>query len=650
MPATKRHPTSFTEAFGNVLLHRTGLSISEQLELHQDLLDQELELALRLDGFHGDVPLVIEDSPAATQQGSTTTGGGGGGGGGGGETKGKGKGKKVEATVPLETPSFSQDLEELMKLVQRLGPRNPNLCSAAFLKPFFKDLRLPELSVVSPLGEDISKFTKLTYLDLSRNNLTNIDQLPPNIKFLKAYNNQVTRVTCKSTQSLVFLGLGYNPLGEDALPKITKRFPNLLSLDLCFTRVGSLEALKASGLPKLRHLCLTGSPACLLPFYRLTLLRELPLLQALDGVATSEEEAADASLLPYEMPQPAPEGEEPPEAAVASGGGDGWLRLRLELGKLRQHHGLLLEALGPLEAPPTPADLPDGEEEDKPKRDPLAERCGQQGEIQLSFQLPDGSWILSSTVKLAKKTYEVEEGEPAPPVVLKDALKLHRVKQDSGQHLSFDLDLRRGGLLSREAEAIGMCDSKGSEARGLLDLCEWLRTGLPVKLWYLPPLPSPPPPAPAEEGDAGAADAGAETAETAEPAQPLQRPAPVALGGCVVPLESAFLHRTGQEVLSEGVREAGMLPASPEPWRHEVSDLQLVIMSQWLAPETQVPAIKGKAGNDGTRTANCALLDLAVTLYAKPPPTEEPPESEEEAVAPPEQPKGKAKAKAKGKK
>lgn len=632
MPATKTQPISFTEAFGNVLLHRTGLSISERLELHQDLLDQELELALRLDGFHGDAPLVVEDTPAAPTSS-------------GGETKGKGKGKKTETTVPLETPSFSQDLEELMKLVQRLGPRNPNLCSAAFLKPFFKDLRLPELSLVSPLGEDISKFTTLTYLDLSRNNLTDIDQLPPNIKFLKAYNNKVTRVTCKCTQSLAYLGLGYNPLGEDALPQITKRFPNLLSLDLCFTRVASLEAIKAPGLQKLRHLCLTGSPACLLPFYRLTLLRELPLLQALDGVTTSEEEAGDASLLPCEMPQPAAEGEESlePEPAVAPGGGQGWLRLRLELGKLRQHHGLLLEALGPLETSPEPAETPDGgEEEDKPKRDPLAERCGQAGEIQLSFQLPDGSWILSSTVKLAKKTYEVEEGEPAPPVELKDALKLARVKQDSGEHLSFDLDLRQGGLCSSEAKA--------SEARGLLDLCQWLRTGVPVKLWYLPPLPPPPPPTPAQEAEAGGADAGAEDSATPEPAQPPQRPAPVALGGCVVPLESAFLQRTGQEMLSAGVREAGMLPASPEPWRHEASDLQLVTMAQWLAPETQVPSIKGKAGNDAARTANCALLDLSVTLYAKPPPTEEPPESEEEAVAPPEQPKGKAKAKAKGKK
>lgn len=640
MPATKKQPTSFTEAFGNVLLHRTGLSISERLELHQDLLDKELELALRLDGFHGDAPLVVEDTPAAPTSS--------------GDTKGKGKGKKTETTVPLETPSFSYDLEELMKLVQRLGPRNPNLCSAAFLKPFFKDLRLPELSVVSPLGEDISKFTTLTYLDLSRNNLTDIDQLPPNIKFLKAYNNKVTRLTCKCTQSLVYLGLGYNPLGEDAVPQITKRFPNLLSLDLCFTRVASLEAIKALGLPKLRHLCLSGSPVCLLPFYRLTLLRELPLLQALDGVATSEEEAADAGLLPYEMPRPATEGEESPEPAVASGGGQGWLRLRFELGKLRQHHGLLLEALGPLEtsASPEPAETPDGggEEEDKPKRDPLAERCGQEGEIQLSFQLPDGTWILSSTVKLAKKSYEVEEGEPAPPVVLKDALKLARVKQDSGEHLSFDLDLRQGGLCSSEAKAI--YDSRSaSEARGLLDLCQWLRTGLAVKLWYLPPMLPPPPPTPVEEAEAGSAEAGAEDAATPEPAQPPQRPAPVALGGVVVPLESSFLQRNGQEMLSEGVRESGMLPATPEPWRHEVSDLQLVTMAQWLAPETQVPSIKGKAGNDADRTANCALLDLSVTLYATPPPTEEPPESEEEAVAPPEQPKGgKAKAKAKGKK
>lgn len=636
MPATKREPITFAEAFGSVLLNRTGLAFSERLELHQELLDQELEGALRLDGFHGEA-LDVEDVPAAPTSSS------------GPETKGKGKGKKTEAAVPLETPSFSQDLEELMKLVRRLGPRNPNLCSAAFLHPFFKDLRLPELSVTSPLGEGITKFTALTYLDLSRNNLTEIDQLPPNIKFLKAYNNQVVRITCKSTKSLAFLGLGYNPLGEDALPQIIKRFPNLLSLDLCFTRVASLDAMTASSLPKLRHLCLTGSPACLLPFYRLTVLGEFPLLQALDGVVTSEEEAADASLLPYEVPPAAAEGEEPAESAVVPGGGPGWLRLRLELGKLREHHGLLLEALGPLETTPEVPETPEAGEEEPIKRDPLAEKCGQEGEMQLGFQLPDGSWVLSNPVKLAKKAYEVEEGEPPPPVVLKDGIKLARLRQESGEHLSFELDLRRGGLRSSEAKAIH--DQKEPDVHGILDLCKWLRTGLLVKLWHLPPLPPPTRPPTAEEDaeTAGGADVEADTAEVAEPVQPPERPAPVALGGCVVPLEIPFLQRTGQEMLSEAVREAGMRPASPEPWRHEFSDLQIVTMAQWLAPETQVPTIKGKAGNDSARTANCALLDLAVTLYAQPPPTEEPPESEEEAVAPPEA-KGKAKAKAKGKK
>ncbi|CAE7457293.1 unnamed protein product, partial [Symbiodinium pilosum] len=263
------------------------------------------------------------------------------------------------------------------------------------------------------------------------------------------------------------------------------------------------------------------------------------------------------------------------------------------------------------------------------ERDALAEKCGQDGLLRLSFQLPSGVWVATSSINLAKKTYEVKEGEPPPPVVLKDFLKLKALRQENGEKLNFDL-----------------CFDITSDLSGLRALQKWLNRGLQIKLWYLPPKPPPTPETVAEaeaSADATAeAPEGTEAGAEAEPGEgcagppATEAPADIAIcvGGCVVPLASMF-QRACDKVSAE------QRPC-PEPWQH-TAEAGVVPMAQWLNPDIQVPKVKKEDREKERPLSGNAQLDLAVTLYGMP--LEDVVESEEEAP-----PAAKAKAKAKGKK
>ncbi|CAE7219055.1 GIP [Symbiodinium sp. CCMP2592] len=638
-------------AFKQVLLYRTGLTVSET-ELHKELLEHELELALRLGGLAGDTensegPVTILEEPASRDKdGKGQKEGKEKGQKDGTEKQGKGKGKEKgegkgegKSLESGESNGWSSDAETLLRLVKRVGPRNPNLCSSAFLKSFFQDLRLPQLRI-GQLGEDALGFSQLTSLDVSRNALVDLPYLPPNLRFLRAYNNRLSRLSCKPLSSLCFLGLGFNPLGDQGFADASK-FSNLLSLDAGNTDTASLagakSSLKSLG-SSLRHLFLLGSPICLLPFYRLQLLGEAPQLQVLDGLAPSEEELAEAQQLSEAEALQAAEAPAAPAAESGSGsavgGGPEWCRITLALGQLKNHQELLREALlapGAEEAfAAAQAELA-AEGGEVPERDALAEKCGQESQLALSFQLPSGIWVATSSINLCKKTYEAEEGQPAPPVVLKESLKLKALRQESGEHLSFDFHFQE-------------------DLSGLRALRQWLQRGLQLKLHYLPK------PKQKETEQAEQAEqveqveketplAEEQPAEAAEAAERPKDAGPagesVCLGGCILPL-SSFLQRTPSG-------SAGS--PCPDPWPH-AAEVTVVPVAQWLNPEIQVPKEKERdrdrerrpsgAGGVGVSPPS-AQLELVLTLYSMP--LEDVVESEEEAPPAP-----KAKAKAKGKK
>ena len=52
--------------------------------------------------------------------------------------------------------------------------------------------------------------------------------------------NQVTRISVPRSESLIHLGLAYNPIDDRQLAKIAKSFPNLFSIDLAYTKITDL--------------------------------------------------------------------------------------------------------------------------------------------------------------------------------------------------------------------------------------------------------------------------------------------------------------------------------------------------------------------------------------------------------------------------
>ncbi|CAK0876462.1 unnamed protein product, partial [Prorocentrum cordatum] len=103
-------PCSFNEAFERVLLDRTGVKMTRG-KFVKEHMDKELQLARKVEGF------AVEGGAKDEQIGGTSI-------------------------VEGAQKAWSADSEELMGLVRPLGPRNPNLASEAFLKPFFRDLNL----------------------------------------------------------------------------------------------------------------------------------------------------------------------------------------------------------------------------------------------------------------------------------------------------------------------------------------------------------------------------------------------------------------------------------------------------------------------------------------------------------------------------
>eukprot|EP00397_Hematodinium_sp_SG-2012_P032393 GEMP01034488.1.p1 GENE.GEMP01034488.1~~GEMP01034488.1.p1 ORF type:complete len:456 (+),score=112.42 GEMP01034488.1:120-1487(+) len=174
--------------------------------------------------------------------------------------------------------SWSKDAESLVEMVSKLGVGDHNLRSLGFLKSFFTQIKLPN-KPIAHIDFAAAQLINLTDLDISQCKLTQLQAVPPKLRYMKAYNNQIYRLHLNAP-SLVFLGLGHNRLR--AVDKLTA--PNLLCLDLSFNDIVEFDAI-AKPLTKipLHQLTLYGCPLCIQRCYRATILGMLPQLQHLDA-------------------------------------------------------------------------------------------------------------------------------------------------------------------------------------------------------------------------------------------------------------------------------------------------------------------------------------------------------------------------------
>lgn len=556
----KRPPQNFKEAFERCLLDRTGIVMNNGPCNLQDMY-RDLEVTKRLGGFAGD------DLP-------------------GNEALKEAAADRAAANIK----EWSEDLQGpdgLLTMTEKLGPLNKNLASESHLKPFFKHLCLPQLSV-TVLDDDACKFTNLAFLDVSRNSLTAIDNLPPQLKFLKAYNNKIQSVTCRKMPSLVFLGLGYNALSTEAVEQLSLRFRSLLSLDIAYNNITNIRqsvAQDIAALDKLKHLSIAGNPITLLPYYRLVLARYLPQLQLLDEQSMGEAELADAQLA-EDRHLTWPE----------------QMNLSISFSQVEFVDRLLTPLA--LELPET---KPPAEEGGEPvpvsEADRLKEVC-EAGTFLLSFELPSGEWVETTAIEIKEEEKE-EVVDPkakakATPSPVEDKPVCPEVLNLSSLSRSSDAE-----LVSQDAEA-APCPLffKMSLPAEVASIRDWLQIGLRIKAFYKKK-PEPPP----EETEAEVAEGEEPPEPPAPPEPPVARPIG---GGLAVVSSNLWPH---VQLLSDELRDGQSLPVPPVPWSMNPATVSLAPFSKWFEPDVQVPeAAAAKSLSDES-----ARLSMDIVLWAEEP-------------------------------
>ena len=127
----------------------------------------------------------------------------------------------------------------------------------------------------------LARFTSLKVLNLSFNQISRVEFLPPNLEELYLNGNEINEIQLnvnKPFNKLVHLGLSMNQIRQPALVHIVKVFPNLFCLDVSFNDIcemgGALSWI--SKLTSLKMLSLEGNPLVLTPDYMNSILNKMP--------------------------------------------------------------------------------------------------------------------------------------------------------------------------------------------------------------------------------------------------------------------------------------------------------------------------------------------------------------------------------------
>ncbi|XP_016779926.1 leucine-rich repeat-containing protein 43 isoform X3 [Pan troglodytes] len=182
--------------------------------------------------------------------------------------------------------------------LRELAIRNPLTITDTFFYSYFRSLRVVDKKVTL-VDKDLLKFLRLEELVLSANRIKEVDatNLPPTLKVLELYGNEISSMEClcaRPPAGLQHLGLGHNKLlgPLESLYVTANHWPNLVSLDLGFNDLTDLQSMVTS-LRTLRHLrllVLQGNPLALVPYYRGLTIDSLAQLCVLDDITVSPNE------------------------------------------------------------------------------------------------------------------------------------------------------------------------------------------------------------------------------------------------------------------------------------------------------------------------------------------------------------------------
>ncbi|KAK2502281.1 hypothetical protein MC885_013781 [Smutsia gigantea] len=184
------------------------------------------------------------------------------------------------------------------RFLRELAVQNPLMLKDTFFYSYFRALRVVGRQV-SLVDKDLLKFLNLEELVLSANRIKEINaaNLPPTLKVLELYGNQIASMECLCAHPppvLQHLGLGHNKLlgPLESLYITTDHWPSLISLDLGFNNLTDLQGMIASlsTLPRLQLLVLQGNPLALVPYYRGLTIASLSRLCVLDDITVTPSE------------------------------------------------------------------------------------------------------------------------------------------------------------------------------------------------------------------------------------------------------------------------------------------------------------------------------------------------------------------------
>jgi hypothetical protein len=175
--------------------------------------------------------------------------------------------------------------------------------SAAYIASNFKQLNFNQCNITDIDPQFPAVMTQLEDLCITGNKLTKLNNLPPNIKTVNAYGNEITNIDVgKNLKHLHSIGVGYNHISDLSFVTIT---PLLLSLDLSYNDIVDLKnsVLAIKQLKHLKILSLHGNCICLLSHYRSSILANIQNLISLDDSSVSLEEKKNSISIFNGFPQ-----------------------------------------------------------------------------------------------------------------------------------------------------------------------------------------------------------------------------------------------------------------------------------------------------------------------------------------------------------
>lgn len=164
---------------------------------------------------------------------------------------------------------------------------------------FFSDFNM-QGQCITAIDQTLSKFQNMKVLNLSFNNITRIEFLPPGLEELYLNGNQINEVAisaAKPMQNMIHVGLSMNKIRQPALTQLVKVFPNLFCLDVSFNDLCDLQTTVAwlKKLSSLKMLSLEGNPVILAPKCTEVLKEQLPGLKVIDGNTIFHDKNADSA-------------------------------------------------------------------------------------------------------------------------------------------------------------------------------------------------------------------------------------------------------------------------------------------------------------------------------------------------------------------